>query len=108
MPGQKILSEKYECRGGGEKQISTPSPESIMDQNTLAEGDRVPEGSSHTPCLGNRTPGCVSRKETAEKMFTCHKTLRRQLGSGYNLGRTETSNRRKAFPQPFSGHTLSL
>lgn len=67
-----------------------------MDQNTLGEGDGVPEGSSHTPCLGDRTPGCVSRKETAEKMFTCHKTLRQQLGSGYNLGRTETSNRRKS------------
>ena len=95
MPGQQILSEKYECRGGGEKQISTPSPESIMDQNTLAEGDGVPEGSSHTPWLSDRTPGCVSRKETAEKIFTCLKTLRRQFGSGDNLGRTEMSNRRK-------------
>ena len=32
-----------------EKQIFTHSPESITDQNALAKGDGVPDGSSHTP-----------------------------------------------------------
>lgn len=108
MPGQKILSEKYECRGGGEKQISTPSPENIMDQNTLAEGDGVPEGSSHTPCLSDRTPGCVSGKKQQRK---CSHATRLSGGSLALVTIWEEPKRLtegKAFPQPFSGHTLSL
>lgn len=75
--------------------MSTPSPESVMDQNTLGPGpwscqrEAITLFDSATVLLG-----ICPERDTKEKSYV-PKMLRQQFGSGDNLGRNEMSNRRK-------------